>query len=85
MSWHRLEMKIRGPKMILSTRRTCGRDVTSTRHCDKSGKATPSRELMSLRQCNDAYYKKARLWERQILMLCFCLLLFSLRRGYYDI
>lgn len=72
MSWPRLEMKIRGPTMILSTQRTCDRDVTSTRRCGRSGKATPSRELMSLRRCNNAYNKKAGLWERQILMLCSC-------------
>lgn len=82
MSWPRLETKIRGPTMILSTQRTCDRDATSTRRCGRSGKATPSRELMSLRRCNDAYNKKAGLWERQILMLwCLVFCLFFLRRG----
>lgn len=70
MSWPRLDTRTSGPKTISSTRRTCARDGTSTRRCGRSGKATPSRELMSLRQCKDACKKKTGLWERQILVLC---------------
>jgi len=60
MSWRRPEMKIRGPKMISSTQRTCDRAVTSTRRCGRSDKATPSRELMSLRQCNECLQQEGK-------------------------
>lgn len=52
-SWNKPETTTRRPRTICSTPRTSELAATSTRPCDRSVRATPSRGWMSLRPCRN--------------------------------